>query len=144
MKENSVLQEWLAKLSWKKQTVVLTALRSPDNVHTLKMKEITIWIRRHILENADPMTGFMHKALDSLPLFEHVDREFERLPLHTAHHIMLAMEVIGFEHSDDQVRMTAWLFYSDSVTAQHLNPETRDQYEARYADSPSRIETAHS
>lgn len=142
MKNNSVLQEWLTNLSWKKQTVVLTALRSPDNIHTLKLKEVTIWIRTHILENADPMTGFMHAALKGLPLFEHLDREFERLPLHTAHHIMLAMETIGFEHPDSQVRATAWKFYSDAVDAQHLNPETRDQYESRYADAPTRVTSA--
>lgn len=140
----SVLQEWLEQLSWKKQTVVLTALRSPDSIHTLKLKQVTIWIRIHILKNADPMTGFMHNTLQSLPLFESLDREFERLPLHTAHHIMLALEVIGFDHPTEEIRTVAWKFYSDSVRAQHLNPEIRDQYEARYLDAPVRLQEAYS
>lgn len=29
---------------------------------------------------------------------------------------------------------------SDAVDAQHLNPETKDQYESRYKDSPHRIQ----
>jgi hypothetical protein len=134
----SVLQPWLEKLSWKKQTVMLGAIRSPDNVHTLKLKALVIWIRNNIVQNADPMTGFLHAALDDLPLFEHMDREFERLTLHAAHHILLAMEVIGFDHPDEFTRMNAWKFYSDAVDAQHLNPETPAQYESRYTDNPSR------
>jgi hypothetical protein len=136
---SAVQQDWVQELSWKKQTVMFAAFRSPDTLNTLAFKKITIWLRIHILQNADPQTGFMHANLSTLPLFEHVDREFERLPLHTAHHIMLAMEVIGFEHPDAAVRMTAWKFYADSVDAQHLNPETRDQYESRYEDNVHRV-----
>jgi hypothetical protein len=136
----AVLQSWVCDLSWKKQTVMLGALRSPDTTTSLKFKQVTVWLRSQILQNADPMTGFMHSALDSLPLFEQVDREFERLPLHTAHHIMLAMQVIGTEHPKNSVAFTARTFYEDAVRAQHLNSETTDQYEARYQDNPARVE----
>jgi hypothetical protein len=119
---------------------MLGAIRAPDNIHTLKIKQVTVWIRNHLLNNVDPMTGFMHGALGELPLFEHMDREFERLPLHAAHHIILAMQVIAFEHPDEIVARNAEKFYRDAVDAQHLNPETREQYEARYQDSPDRIE----
>lgn len=135
-----VLQEWVQRLSWKKQTVLLGAIRSPDTLTTLKLKQITIWIRTKILNNADPMTGFMHGSLNELPLFEQVDREFERLPLHAAHHILLAMQVIGIEHPDTGgIGATARGFYSDAIFAQHLNPESPTQYEARYKDSPDRV-----
>jgi|PlaIllAssembly_1097288.scaffolds.fasta_scaffold27568_6 hypothetical protein len=135
-----LIQDWLSNLSIKKQTVAIGAIRSPDTVFSLKLKQVTVWIRKHLLNNADPMTGFMHAALAELPLFEQIDREFERLPLHAAHHIMLAMEVIGFDHPDPEISLTAMRFYSDAVRAQHLNPETRDQYEARYKDNPLRVE----
>jgi hypothetical protein len=140
----SVLQDWVCELSFKKQTVLLGAIRSPDTLHTLKLKQITIWIRHKILHNADPLTGFMHGSLLSLPLFEQIDRDFERLPLHAAHHVILAMEVIATEHPDARIAMTAWNFYRDAVDAQHLNPETSDQYEARYADNRERLETGTS
>jgi hypothetical protein len=135
-----VLQDWVCEISWKKQTVLLVALRSPDTLTTLALKKITVWLRTRVLRNADPQTGFMHGNLQTLPLFEHIDREFERLPLHMAHHFILAMEVIGFEHPDTRVRATAWKFYSDAVDAQHLNPETWDQYESRYQDNADRVE----
>jgi hypothetical protein len=132
-------------LSFKKQTVLLGAIRSPDTLHTLKLKAVTVWIRQHILQNADPMTGFMHGAFgDSLPLFEQLDRDFERLPLHAAHHIMLAMQVVGTEHPDAGTAQTALCFYHDAVNAQHLNPETYSQYRARYADNRDRMETGTS
>jgi hypothetical protein len=92
----SVLQDWVSSLSLKKQTVMLGAIRSCDTVSTLKIKQVTTWIRTKLLRNADPMTGFMHAALDDLPLFEQIDREFERLPLHFAHHLILALQVIGY------------------------------------------------
>lgn len=128
-------------MSWKKQTVLLGALRAPDDLHSLKVKQIVIWIRSVVLNDADPMTGFMHKALgNGLPLFEHIDREFERLPLHAAHHIILALEVIAFEHPESDIAEEAATFYYDAVNAQHLNPERRTQYEQRMADNPARVE----
>ena len=139
MKSNSVIQEWLTNLSWKKQTTVLGAIRSPDTLTTLNLKKLTTWIRCHALENADPMTGFMRSELQSLPLFEQMDREFERLPLHAAHHILLAFQIIGTEHPKKEIRENAWKFYSDAVYAQHLNQETREQYESRYEDKSERI-----
>lgn len=135
-----VLQDWVIGLSLKKQTVMLGAIRSPDTIFTLNLKKVTVWQRAAILRDADPMTGFMHAALRQLPLFEQLDREFERLPLHAAHHILLAMEVIGFEHPDREISTTAWSFYADAIEAQHLNVENRMQYEARYTDNPARTE----
>ena len=141
---SSVLQEWVQQLSWKKQTVLIGANRAPDVLTTLKLKQVTIWLRSKVLNNADPMTGFMHGALLGLPLLEHLDREFERLPLHSAHHIMLAMQVIGQEGPNEEARADAWKFYTDCVRAQHLNPETRGQYDERYGDNSDRIEVGTS
>lgn len=136
----SVLQEWTEFLSLKKQTVLLGAIRSPDTIFTLKLKQVTVWIRTQVLRNADPMTGFMHAALQELPLFEQIDREFERMPLHAAHHILLAMQVLGIEHPDQSVRTTARGWYHDAVKSQHLNPETDEEYQSRMTDNLLRIE----
>lgn len=136
--------EWVSELSWKKQTVLFGAIRAPDVVSTLKLKQVTTWLRTVVLRNADPMTGFMHAALLELPLFEQIDREWERLPVHSAHHIMLAMQVIAIEHPNAEIGRDANKFYVAAVDAQHLNAETYAQYEARYADAPERIETGTS
>ncbi len=141
---SAVQQDWLLNLSWKKQTVVMTALRSPDTITTLGLKKITIWIRSTVLNNADPLTGFMHSELRELPLFDQIDREWERLPVHTAHHIMLAMQVIAYDHPDRSIAEVAGHFYDEAVYAQHLNPERYEQYNARYTDNPERIEVGTS
>lgn len=135
-----VLQEWMEDLSWKKQTVLIGAIRSPDTISTLKIKQVVIWIRAVVLRNADPLTGFMHGALrQGLPLFAHMDREYERLSLHAAHHIMLAMQVIGNEHPDDEISGQARHFYYALVEAQHLEPEYQAKYDERMADNPNRL-----
>ena len=136
MKDNAVLQEWVCQLSWKKQTVMLGTIRSPDVPFSVEFKSITTWLRANILENADPVTAFMRSPL--LPRFDHVEREFERLPLHSAHHILLAMQTISFEHPDQLVRYVAEEWHRTAVLYQHMNPETRAQYEARYTDAPDR------
>jgi hypothetical protein len=150
---SSVLQPWVESLSLKKQTVLIGVIRAPDTVFTLNLKRVTVWQRAVILIDADPMTGFMHKALCDLPLFEQIDREFERLPLHAAHHILLGMQVIAYEwalaqdksnsHGPDYGSM-ARKFYDDAVRAQHLHPEPRAEYEARMTDNPVRIESGTS
>lgn len=145
MSDNCVLQEWTQSLSWKKQTVLLTAIRAPDTLTTLQIKQITVWLRAVILKDADPMTGFMHGALrGGLPRFEQIDREFERLPLHCAHHLILAIQVIAFDHPDEQMQREAGAFYNAAVEAQHLNLETPSQYERRMTDNPARITEAYS
>lgn len=137
----SVLQDWVEKLSWKKQTVLLVALRAPDTLTTQRIRQIVVWLRAVILCDADPTTGFMDRALQQgLPSLDHIDREFERLSLHAAHHIILSMQVIGNEHPAEHIATTARKFYENAVDAQHLNSELRGQYEERMADNIDRIE----
>ncbi len=140
MKNSSVIQDWACGISFKKQTVMIGAVRAPDTVFTLRLKQIVIWIRATFLKDADPMTGFMHKALQKMPLFEHVDREWERLPLHAAHHLLLALQVIGWEHPTQDIRNTAITFYNEAVYAEHLNIETKIQYEDHYKDNMTRLD----
>jgi hypothetical protein len=131
---SSVLQEWVNDLSMKKQTVMLGALRTPDTLISLQFREVIVWLRTRVLQNADSESGFMHAGEEKLPNFKSIEREFEQLPLQAARHILLAMQVIAQEHPNTEVGGVAWKFYTDGVQAQHLNVEGQDQYEARYAD----------
>jgi len=127
---SSVLQEWVCTLSWKKQTVLIGAIRAPDLPISARFKQISTWLRSQILENADPTTGFMRDAL--LPEGGEIEKEFERLPLHCGHHILLAMQVIAFEHPDLGVGREAGNWFTRLIHLQHVNQETKGQYEARY------------
>ena len=136
----SVLQEWVSDLALKKQTVMLGALRTPDALISLEFREVIVWMRTRILQNADEKSGFMHAGEERLPNFRSIEREFEQLPLQAARHILLAMQVIAQEHPIAEVGGVAWKFYMDGVQAQHLNMETQDQYEARYADKREAVD----
>ena len=130
IKDGAVLQAWVCDLEWKKQTVLIGAIRAPDLPISARFKQVSTWLRSQILENADPTTGFMRDAL--LPDFDDVEKEFERLPLHCGHHILLAMQVIAFEHPDRGVRWAARDWYFQALRLQHVNPENLGQYEERY------------
>jgi hypothetical protein len=130
-KNSAVLQEWVCTLSWKKQTVLIGAIRAPDLPISTRFKQVCTWLRSQILENADPTTGFMRDAL--LPGHDgEIAKEFERLPLHCGHHLLLAMQVLSIDHPDKETRIKAWGWFARSLSLQHVNPETLDQYEARY------------
>ena len=130
-KASAVLQEWVCTLSWKKQTVLIGAIRAPDLPISPRFKQVCTWTRSQILENADPTTGFMRDAV--LPAHGgEIEKEFERLPLHCGHHILLAMQVICFDHPNSMTRWEAGKWFAASLSLQHVNPETRDQYQARY------------
>lgn len=127
-----LIQLWLHSLSLKKQTVTIGAIRAPDVSTTRDFRQISKWIRATCLENADPSTGFMEGAEEGLLIFEEIDREFERLTLHATHHILLALQVIAFDHPDKNISDQAKHFIESAIEAQHLNVETREQYENRY------------
>lgn len=127
-----VVQEWLYPLSWKKQTVALECLRAPDTACPPMIRQMFRWMRGAVLHNADPTTRFM--AEQKLPEFDDVERDFERLPLHCAHHVLMTLQIIAYEHPERWVKGAAYRFYLAAVTAQHLAIETKATYEQRYLD----------
>jgi hypothetical protein len=127
--EACVLQDWVLQTSYKKQTVLVECIRAPDVFISPKFKQVTTFIRSVVLKNADPTTDFMKDA--ELPMYAEVEKEFERLPLHSAHHILMTLQVIGREHSNSEVKVESLRFYADAVHAQHLNQESTKEYEMR-------------
>ncbi len=124
-----MLKEWVLGMSFKKQTVLMECIRAPDNYISPRFKQITTFIRAGVLKNADTTTDFMKDA--ELPDYAGIEREFERLPLHMAHHILMTLEVMAYGHPDQEIRKMCWQFYEDSVHSQHLNIETKEEYEKR-------------
>ena len=124
-----VLQDWVVGLGWKKQTVVMEMTRAPDCSVSVQAKSLITFIRGTILKNADTTTDFMRDAV--LPGYKDIEREFERWPLHVAHHVLMALQVIGLQHPDTEIRLAAYSFYRDAVHAQHLETEPDGDYERR-------------
>lgn len=132
-----VLQEWVQALSWKKQTVLMECIRAPDVPASKELRMIFRYFRSVILKDADPTSDFMKGAF--LPQYDVIMREFERLPLHCAHHVLMALEVIGYDHPDENKQSECWMFYCDAVKEQHFEIEGRVKYNSRM-ESKEKVE----
>lgn len=135
--EGLVVREWLSDLTWKQQTVLLSAIRGCDGVSKHDpSKQFVRPLRGLVLQNAEPGVEddtFMHHPDD-----DDVDDFAHRLddyPMHWLVHFIHAVEIIGYKHPDSEVR--DW--WSDLYTEMchegfHMNPETEAQLDRRLQD----------
>ena len=132
MNNGLVLKEWMGKLSWKQQSVILSSLRGPDNSRPGSIKILTRWLREITQNNADPSTDYMtnlpHPSVDEL------HRDLEYCSMHYYAHLMHAMEIIGYNHPDQKIAELAIGYYKNMVEFLHLNPETKEELNKRLAD----------
>jgi hypothetical protein len=132
MSKGTVLQEWMADLPWKQQSVILSVLRGPDNFRFEGIKKVNRWLRKITQHNADPSTEYMQKI--ELPSVEQICKEGEYTSVHYFCHLMHALEIIGYNHPDKEISKTAEDYYFSLVNALHLNPETEEQLNRRLED----------
>jgi hypothetical protein len=132
MGKGSVLQEWMAELPWKQQSVVFSSLRGPDNFRPAAVKVINRWLRGVTQKNADPTTDYM-KDLPH-PSLEDLQRDLEYCTMHYYCHLMHTMEIIGYNCPDKNIAETARKYYQAMAGFLHLNPETEEQLGRRLCD----------
>jgi hypothetical protein len=136
IKRKNVLQEWLSDLSWKKQTVLISALRGPDIGSTAEIKQVSKWIRTIILENADPVKNYM--KIDHLPDFKEMVRSnpqsIDMLSVHFLHHLMSAIEIIAYYHPSNHIKGDALAWYHKICHYLNIEPETKELLENRLVD----------
>lgn len=134
-KSSSVMQDWLTEegLSWKQQTVLLSAIRGCDG----KSKEdpskyVSKFMRSLVLNNAaTENTKFMRVNMGMITKFiEDVDQ----YPIHFVTHQMHAYEIVGYFHPDESVRKVCFGVYECMVRALHLNIESKKENRIRLAD----------
>jgi hypothetical protein len=153
-----VLQPWVAQLSFMQQTVLLTAIRGPDNVPKYgPTKMLLRWFRRCILYSAmdrkilktpyefggGSFTGPNYEATtfthDWRPLMDDIVSEHLRLldglPHHFQMHFLHAAEICGYKHPDVEARAWWNRTYARLVHDLHLWPETEEQLDRRLGDS---------
>jgi hypothetical protein len=152
----SVTQEWVTHLPMMQQTVLLTAVRGPDNLpkyHATKW--LLRWYRRCILLSAldgavltDPCTpngGSLtgpscEGSLDGwrpgmdARVTEYL-RSLDEVPHHFQLHLMHAVEILGYKHPDSEIRDWWRSVYERLVHDMHLWPETEEQLDARLGDT---------
>jgi hypothetical protein len=132
MGNGMVLQEWMGKLPWKQQSVILSSLRGPDTNRPINVKKITRWLRGITQNNADPSTDYMKKL--ELPNLNDLKEELEFCTVHYFCHLLHTFEIIGEMHPDKEIRIIAKNYYIGLVDALHLNPETKEQLDERLED----------
>jgi hypothetical protein len=132
MSKGFVLQDWMGELPWKQQSVIISSLRGPDTSRPASVKVITRWLRGITQNNADPSTDYM-RNLPFLSL-EDFQRDLEYCTMHYYCHLMHAMEIIGYNHPEEQTKDIALGYYAAMVEFLHLNPETKDELNSRLED----------
>jgi hypothetical protein len=129
----SVLQDWVIELSLKKQTVLIETTRAPDILQSEKILQLKRFLRMMILKNADKASDFMN-VIPILPKYEELKREFESMSVHSFHHLLMTIEILGYEHPSPNIKSMCNRFYVDGVCSLHHNPETYQQMNERLKD----------
>lgn len=134
---NSVVQEWLNNnsISFKQQTVVLSALRGCDGLTKEDIsKKLVRKIRNVVLKNAGTEnTPFMIETM-SLDDVKKYASNCDKYPIHFYMHICFACEVIGFKHPNQEIKKWFHEAYLIMVYALHLKPENEAECDIRLQD----------
>lgn len=157
----TVLQDWVANLSFMQQTVLLTGIRGPDGMPKYgSVKMLLRWYRRCVLISAldgcvlgDPFDtrggSFTGPSLDegfdpgsSISWYAGMDLHLDdylkvqdAMPFHFQMHFMHASEILGYKHPDPNVAYW-WRdrVYKRLVSSMHVHPETINEMDRRLGD----------
>ena len=143
---NSVVQEWVSELTFQQQTVLLSAIRGPDGIKKVHpAKDLLRWYRRCILLNSftggimtDPVQegggtfmGPSECAKTGVVDLEEYIKTVDELPYHFQLHLVHAVEVLGYKHPDESIRLNWHCIYIQMVENLHMMPEEEKQLDAR-------------
>ena len=144
-----VFPEWMFTLPFQQQSVLVLALRGPDNVRKHHpMKDIQRHYRASVLkaayygrllnygEAADSFMGlgYIVERTDWLKITKAYFHHIDELPHHFHMHMMHGAEILGYKHPDIYFRARWNEFYLDCCDDAHLPPETEAQMDARLSD----------
>ena len=140
----SVLQDWAMELPLRFQGTLLTAVRGCDEepkswtrtgVAYSQGRRITAFIRWCFMNPADPReVDSGEGAFMSTPPSPFKPSQFGYLPQHWYSHVMHALEIIGYYHPDNAIRMGSKHLYEQMVHNMHLNIETKEQQMERLTE----------
>lgn len=156
---NKLIQEWALELSVMQQTVLLEVIRGPDGVTKYHVSKYLLrWYRRCLLISAfdgrilntpyedgggsftgpsykisDKGCGPWQNAMDDL--VSEVIRSADELPHHFYRHMMHGIEIMGYKHSNEEIRRWWYNVYIRLSRDMHLNAETEIQLDDRLGDT---------
>lgn len=156
----SVMQEWAQEVSYMQQSVLMGIVRGPDNVEKYHaVKPILRWYRRCLLLSAldgevltnptdrrggsftgpsydfhgDHLTARWEGPMDVC--FDKFMATMDAMPIHFYTHMMHAIEIMGYHHSNPRIALWWNKNYIRMVHALHLYPESKDQLDVRLGDT---------
>lgn len=154
---SSALQDWTTKIPIMQQSVLLAIVRGPDNFPKYHpVKPILRWYRRCLLVSAidgivliDPacsgggsFTGPSCAYLPDLtwqqqmePIVDDFFKTMDAMPIHFWLHMMHAVEIMGYKHSDNSIAKWWRDLYFRMVEAMHVWPELENQLDERLGDT---------
>lgn len=151
----SVMQDWVHKLTFMQQSVLIASVRGPDGIrkdHPVKV--LYRYLRRSFMICAfdgkirlspyEPGGGSFTGPLNLHGTGEgegHLDkyveiylRHVDEIPHHAQLHFMHAAEILGYKHPDGDVRGFWRAMYLAIVNDAHLRPEPEEVMDKRLGD----------
>lgn len=136
-----VLHDWVCRLPFQMQALLLTAMRGPDENNKFNAaKKIIRYLRGVVIKPAGDWNGtndndFMWGDYD---MFQDFCLEFwqdhDQYPHHFIMHLVHCAEVVGYKLHDKLIRKEWSKFYLDACDAFHMTPETEQQMDDRLND----------
>lgn len=158
----NVLQKWVTEnCTLMQQTVLLGIVRGPDNTAKYHpVKPVLRWYRRCLLLSAldgevisnphdkrggsftgpsylfeDPEQYGFSWEQEMKPVVDNFMQTMDEMPIHYWLHMMHAIEIMGYKHSDLRIKQWWRGFYVRMVHAMHVYPETEEQLDKRLGDT---------
>ncbi len=143
---SSVLQPWVEGLTFMMQSVLITAVRSPDTLYKDHPAKVLMrWYRRCVLYSAfehriletpaEPGGGSFTGPINESAAKQEYFQRLDELPLHFHLHLVHAAEILGYKHPRERVRVWWVSFYRAAVNDMHLNMETEAELDFRLGDN---------
>jgi hypothetical protein len=140
-----VLQDWLASIGLKMQSILLSGLRSPD-IKATSTKRCVRWLRGISQRDGDPeKQDYMEKVKMSEELIWEAMEELQYLSVHYVHHFADSFAVVAYYHPDSSIREFAILVHSlVAVELFHFKPESETEFKERHRDNYGKKDTKES
>jgi len=131
----TVLQNWVADVGLKMQSILLSGFRAPDQ-KTKYVKKCVRWLRARCQVDADPKKqSYMQDVTMDGVLITEALAELEYCPVHYVHHLADAFAVLAYHHPDIGVRKMAHaLHYYIAEELFHFVPEEEAVFLKRHED----------
>jgi hypothetical protein len=134
----SILQDWVSELGLRQQGVLLTAVRGCDTAAKEGISKKLVRAFRAEILNAH--VGDPKKSSTFIEPFEEEEieemavefcRDLDPYPLHYVLHLAHAAEVLGYYHPQMDTAAAWRTLYLTVCRKFHMNPETKEQLDAR-------------